>query len=125
MRHKDINRFYVGDWKEGVPEGQAFIYEPERILFNGKFEHGMPNGHAQIRFIQDGCDFEGELKDGRASGNGTLDNIAQKYKFTGEWDHSKPKIGTLTFANDPNISNIQFQDYSKKAIISYKDGRRY
>jgi hypothetical protein len=43
----------------------------------------MPNGHAQIRFIDEGCDFEGELKDGRACGNGTLDNIKNKYKFTG------------------------------------------
>lgn len=95
-------------------------------MFNGQFSKGMPNGNAQIKFIGENYDFEGNLKDGRADGNGTLDNMAQKYKFTGDWANSKPKTGTLTLANDANISNIEFQDFAKKlAVINYRDGRRY
>ena len=52
------------------------------------------------------CEYEGELKDGRAHGNGTIDNMKQKYRFAGEWEESKLKRGILTFTSDPNISNI-------------------
>lgn len=37
--------------------------------------------------------------------------MKNKFKFSGQWKDSKPQKGTLTFAADKNISNIEFEDF--------------
>jgi len=44
MRQINGERYYVGAWKKGVPEGKGFIYEPKKILFLGTFHEGIPEG---------------------------------------------------------------------------------
>ena len=82
---KQINgeRYYVGAWKKGVPEGKGFIYEPKKILFLGTFHEGVPQGESSINFIEEGISFTGVLKDGKANGDGTIQNLKQKFIFTG------------------------------------------
>ena len=75
-------------------------------MFNGNFVNGLPEGLAHIKFIDSNSEFNGLLKEGKAEGNGELDNAKGKYKFTGEWKNSKPQKGTLTLVTDKNISNI-------------------
>lgn len=68
MKHKEYNRYYYGTWNDGIPEGNALFYEPEKIIFTGHFHNGLPEGKANIKFIQEGCEFDGELKEGKAHG---------------------------------------------------------
>lgn len=42
MKHKDQNRYYYGDWRNGVPNGKAFFYEPDKLIFDGNFVDGVP-----------------------------------------------------------------------------------
>lgn len=44
MRQINGERYYVGAWKKGVPEGKGFIYEPRKMLFLGTFQNGIPEG---------------------------------------------------------------------------------
>lgn len=83
MRKINGDEYFVGSWKDGVPEGKCFIYKPEKILFLGDFHHGVPEGHSQIRFIDQQIDFEGELHDGKANGQGILDNFQSRFSFKG------------------------------------------
>lgn len=85
MKHKQENRYYYGDWKNGVPVGKGLFYEPSKLIFDGTFVEGIPEGFARIKFIEGASEFEGELKRGMANGNGRIDNLKQKYNFTGEW----------------------------------------
>lgn len=68
MKQNQGNKFYVGAWKNGYPEGEAFIYEPRRILFLGTFVDGLPTGRATLKFIRESIEFSGELKEGQAHG---------------------------------------------------------
>ncbi len=126
MKHKSLERYYYGDWDKGMPEGKGVIYEPSSIWFSGNFHNGLPEGPAQINFVQEGCNYEGEMKGGKAHGNGTVTSLKHKYTFIGEWENSRPQKGTLTLVSDPNIANIEIQDLGKgEVVINYKDQRRY
>jgi hypothetical protein len=57
MKHNFLDRYYYGSWKEGMPEGEAFFYEPQKLIFKGNFYHGVPTGPAKIDFILEGWDF--------------------------------------------------------------------
>lgn len=106
MKHKDFNRYYYGIWSDGILEGNGLIYEPEKVLFSGHFHKGVPEGRANIKLIEEGYEYHGEVKNGKAHGEGTIDNFKKKYRFSGMWEGSRPKKGILTLFNDSNISTI-------------------
>jgi hypothetical protein len=57
VKHNFLDRYYYGNWKDGMPEGEAFFYEPQKLIFKGNFSHGVPTGPAKIDFILEGWDF--------------------------------------------------------------------
>lgn len=59
MKHRDYDRYYYGKWDNGVPEGRGLLYEPGKLLFNGDFHKGLPEGRANIKFIDQLCEYEG------------------------------------------------------------------
>ena len=66
------------------------------------------------------------MKKGKANGHGTFCDMNNHFRFTGEWEDSKPKEGQLTLENDKNVSNVNFTDFVKgKGVINYKDTRKY
>ena len=48
MRHKFENKYFIGDWNEGKPEGKGIFYEPNNILYDGDFKNGLFLGEAKI-----------------------------------------------------------------------------
>ena len=54
------------------------------------------------------CFYEGKIQEGKAEGYGKLVNETEKYSFVGNWKDSKPYTGSLTFDDDPNVKEIDF-----------------
>lgn len=59
MKDIEKERYYYGEWKDGLPEGKGLFYEPSKLLFNGVFQNGVPTGPAKIKFIDSLSEFEG------------------------------------------------------------------
>ena len=55
MKHKYQDRFYYGNWKDNVPNGRGFLYEPGHLFYDGQFEGGMPSGKSTVRFLDKKC----------------------------------------------------------------------
>ena len=91
MKHKTENRFFVGRWgPDGYPVGDGQYYEAGNLFFDGKFENGIPQGHCQIKFLDNESQYKGNIKEGKADGNGHFTNFKNKYSLEGRWSNSRP-----------------------------------
>ena len=96
MRHKFENKYFLGDWNEGKPNGKGIYYDPNNILYKGDFEKGLLMGEAEVHLLKKNCLYEGEIEHGKAKGKGIFKNLEEKYAFDGEWFDSRPVNGKLT-----------------------------
>ena len=62
---------YVGELKDGEPNGQGIITYPDGTKYVGKFKDGKENGQGTFTY-PDGEKYEGEYKDGERNGQGTI-----------------------------------------------------
>ncbi len=47
MKHLNMDKYYWGEWEEGAPFGDGFLYVPENYFYKGKFNL-KPNTYGEI-----------------------------------------------------------------------------
>jgi hypothetical protein len=55
MKHKVENKYFLGNWNNGSPEGRGIVYEPGLVLYDGLFKNGELQGKAKIQQFQKNC----------------------------------------------------------------------
>jgi hypothetical protein len=74
---------YVGEIRNGVPNGQGTLTSPDGGKFEGEFKDGLLNGQGTVIF-PDGEKYEGEFYEGQTHGQGTF-TFSDGNKYEGEW----------------------------------------
>jgi len=77
--NKKKDRKYVGDTRNGGPNGQGTLIFPDGDKYVGKFKDGVYHGKGTYTF-HDGAKYVGEFKDGKVW-NGTVYNGNLEYKI--------------------------------------------
>jgi hypothetical protein len=86
---------YVGEWNDGKHNGQGTLTLPTGEKYVGKWNDGKRDGHGTNTWPT-GQKYVGEWKDGERNGQGTFTwPTGQKYvpdggKYVGEWKDDKP-----------------------------------
>ena len=62
---------YIGEIKNGKPNGTGTITSPDGKKFVGEFKDGKEHGKGTYTY-PDGVKYEGKFKDGKEQGQGTL-----------------------------------------------------
>ena len=91
---------YVGEWKNGKQDGQGTETTPTGDKYVGEWKDGNENGHG-IYTYSNGRKYEGEWKDGKWNGQGTS-ILYDGGKYEGEFKEGKRWNGTQT-DKDGNI----------------------
>jgi len=88
---------YVGELREGQPNGQGTIIYVEGGSHTGEFRDGLPNGQGTITW-PNGSVYVGEFRDNKYHGQGTY-NWPNGDVYVGEYrDDQSNGQGTLTYA---------------------------
>ena len=99
---------YIGEFKDGKPNGQGTFTDASGKKYEGEFKDGVPNGHGIVTDTS-GNKYEGEFKDGVLNGQGTLTSENGE-KYEGEFKDGQPNgQGSLTYANG-NQYEGEFKD---------------
>ena len=115
------NGTYVGNLKDGEPDGKGTITYSTGQKFVGYFSYygtgSQPNGHGTFYAADGSVAFDGEYKNGtRVSGTQTFSN---GNKFTGTYDeYGYPKHGKLISAN----GDLLFEGYFIGTDCGYGTG---
>lgn len=51
MKHKITEKYFMGNWNEGTPEGKGLIYVPKIYIYEGYFREGFPYGYCNIKLL--------------------------------------------------------------------------
>ena len=79
---------YVGEIKNGKPNGHGTLTKPEGSKYVGKFNDGKYHGQGTLT-LTNGTRYEGEWKDGFVNGQGTY-TFRSGIKGVGEFRKDKP-----------------------------------
>ena len=83
---------YVGDWKDGVRNGQGIFTfgkgKHEGDKFVGEYKDGVRNGQGTYTWTN-GQKYVGEWKDEKENGQGTM-SLSNGEKFVGEYKDGRP-----------------------------------
>ena len=95
-------RNYVGQWKDGVPNGNGTLTFPDGKKYVGEFKNGVFEGQGMIT-LTNGIQYIGEFKNGLANGQGTM-TYPDGRKYVGEWkDNEYDGHGTLTLPDGKQL----------------------
>jgi antitoxin component YwqK of YwqJK toxin-antitoxin module len=87
---KNIKADYVGDVKDGKPDGVGKAYYQSAKMYEGEWKDGKQHGKGK-EFYPDGTlQFEGEYKGGYRDGFGKAYNNNGTVNFEGEWKAGEP-----------------------------------
>ena len=84
---KDIHPKYLGQVKDGKPNGLGYVITPWGWKYVGSWKDGKRNGQGTF-FFPDGTKYVGKVKDGECHGQGTFTSKDGE-KFVGEWKDDK------------------------------------
>ena len=116
---------YIGEMKDGVPNGQGMCAFADGEKYIGTFKNGHYDG--QGTYTIDGSKYIGEWKDGKYDGQGTFTS-PNGSNLQGEWRDDRPyrTSGTLVQPDETVEVGTWNHDKTKSgATIRWKDGRRY
>jgi TolB-like protein len=83
---------YVGEWKDGLLNGQGTLTFSDGRKYVGEFKDGLPfNGQGTMTF-PDGSKYVGEFKDGNFNGQGVLFKVNGEIQ-SGTWE--KDRFGNV------------------------------
>ena len=91
---------YVGEIKNGQPNGYGSSTFPNGTKYVGKFKNGKKHGQGALT-MPDGREYVGKYKNGEPNGQGVL-TYADGEKYVGEYKNGKTWNGTL-YNNRGNI----------------------
>ena len=57
MKHKTSEKYFVGNWNQGMPENKGLIYVPLVYIFEGYFREGLPFGFCKVKLLETDCEF--------------------------------------------------------------------
>ncbi len=87
---------YVGEFKDGKEHGQGTVTSPDGLKYVGGYKDGKKNGQGTGTWF-DGSEYVGEYNNGYEHGQGTL-TIHDGGKYEGEWKGGKKNgQGTFTY----------------------------
>jgi len=107
----------VGEFMEGWMNGQGTITYPNGYMYVGEFKDNEKHGQGTQTF-PDGYKYVGKYKDGLPHGQGTM-NFPDGSKFVGESKEDQPWNGTFFYKDENYISKIlngELQEIIKKPI---------
>lgn len=78
---------YVGEWKNGLPNGHWTLTLPDGEKYVGEYKDGQRSGHGILTF-KDGSQYVGEFKDSKFSGHGTF-KFSNGEIYTGEFKNGQ------------------------------------
>jgi len=116
---------YVGDIKNGKPNGQGTETSPEGETYEGEWKDGKKEGKGN--FIQvDGSKYVGEWINGERNGYGTLTS-SNGTKYVGKWKDGK-KNGQGIFTSSAGSRYVgEFRDDKRNGYgtFTWSDGGKY
>jgi len=116
---------YVGDIKNGKPNGQGTETSPEGETYEGEWKDGKKEGKG--KFIQvDGSKYVGEWINGERNGYGTLTS-SNGTKYVGKWKDGK-KNGQGIFTSSAGSRYVgEFRDDKRNGYgtFTWSDGGKY
>ena len=83
-RFYDNGSIYVGEFSDGVYNGQGVYYLADGSMFGGNWISGELTGAAKVYYASTGSTYEGNFKDGYQNGEGTC-NYKNGDVYHGEW----------------------------------------
>ena len=116
---------YVGELKDGVPNGQGTFTFPDGETYVGEWMDGKPNGQG-TKTLPNGEKYVGDFKDGKYNGKGTL-IFPDGQKYVGEYNDDKYNgQGTLTFPDGQKYVG-EWMDGKRKGqgTWTYADGAKF
>jgi hypothetical protein len=103
------------------------MFEPDNYIYHGEFKV-VPSGAGTMQLLKEGLVYEGQMREGRADGEGRLHSIDGRVQFTGTMENSFPKTGELRISNlaDPAKSfTVHLDNFPGPCRIVYAEGRTY
>ena len=103
LTHHNLNQ-WLGEFKDGKLNGQGTFTLSDGRKYVGEYKDGIPNGQGTHTFGKgdfEGDKYEGEYKGGIPNGQGTYTS-SNGEKYEGEWKDEKPWNGTY-YDKDGNI----------------------
>jgi hypothetical protein len=102
---------YVGEFRDGKPNGHGTLTAPNGYKYVGDFRDGKPNGQGTVTYA-DGGKYVGEVRDGQRHGYGSL-TTPNGDKYVSEFRDDQPNgHGTLTAPS------------GEKYVGEFRDGMR-
>ena len=82
-RKNNKEEYYLGDWgAEDEQKGQGVLYIPGQLTYFGEFDK-LPNGKGVLNSLEEKYTYEGEFKDGKMQGQGTIRSHSGVFVFEG------------------------------------------
>ncbi len=116
---------YVGQYKDGKPNGQGTYTRPNGSQYVGQYKNGKRNGQGTMT-LPDGTQYVGQWKNDEMNGQGTL-NYPDGAQYVGQWKDGKPNgQGTFTWSDGSKYVG-QFKDgeYDGQGTLTSSDGSEY
>lgn len=93
---------YVGQFKEGRREGKGTLTVPGGENYIGEWKNNVQHGYGKMIYA-DGVEYEGQFENGDRNGKGTL-KLIKGGEYTGDFkDGHYHGYGTLKFSNGDKI----------------------
>ena len=100
---------YVGEWKDGLPNGQGTMTWPSGQKYVGEWKGGTQHGQGTLT-LSNGAKYVGEHKDGKSHGQGTYTWLSGK-KYVGQWkDNKSHGQGALVYPDGKIVKGIWKND---------------
>ena len=103
LNHPVVGK-YIGEWKDGKQSGQGTMFFSNGEKYIGEWKDGKQNGQGTFT-SPDGKKYKGEIKDGRWNGQGTFTFGKGKFegeRFVGKFKYSEIRTGII-YDKDGNI----------------------
>jgi hypothetical protein len=110
---RDVRSFpdgdqYVGEWRDGKPNGRGTATFSNGEKYVGEFRDGAQNGQATYTW-PDGRKYVGEMKNGLRDGQGTY-TWPDGSKYVGEYQHDQRNGQGTEFSNDGQMTSGIWKD---------------
>lgn len=81
---------YVGEIRNGKPDGRGTLTGPKGFKYVGEFRDGQPYGRANVDFMtEDGKRYTGEVFNAKPDGRGTLSDPSSGFRLEGTFSNGE------------------------------------